>query len=46
MTTRIIETEADLLSYLYFDASYTAPLIELGRADARMREAEILDLLG
>jgi NTE family protein len=37
--------EADLFSYLYFDASYTEPLMELGRADASRREAEILALL-
>jgi NTE family protein len=38
--------EADLFSYLYFDGSYTEPLIELGRSDARSREADILELLG
>jgi NTE family protein len=40
------DEEADLFSYLYFDASYTEPLMKLGRADARSREAEILELLG
>jgi len=39
------EGEADLFSYLYFDASFTEPLIELGRADARRQEDEILRLL-
>jgi hypothetical protein len=39
------EEEADLFSYLYFDASFTEPLIELGRADARRQEEEIVRLL-
>jgi NTE family protein len=38
-------SEADLFSYLYFDASFTQPLIELGREDARRQEEEILALL-
>jgi NTE family protein len=37
--------EADLFSYLYFDASFTEPLIDLGRADARRQEDEIIRLL-
>jgi NTE family protein len=37
--------EADLFSYLYFDARFTRPLIELGREDARSQEDEILSLL-
>ena len=37
--------EADLLSYLYFDARFTGELIELGREDARAREDDILGLL-
>ena len=40
------EEEADLLSYLLFDRCYTAPLVELGRADAKAREDELLELLG
>ncbi|MBW2361699.1 MAG: patatin-like phospholipase family protein [Deltaproteobacteria bacterium] len=39
------DEEADLFSYLYFDASYTRPLVDLGRADARDQEEEILRLL-
>lgn len=39
------EQEADLFSYLYFDASYTKPLLELGREDAKRQEDEILALL-
>jgi NTE family protein len=39
------EDEADLLSYLYFDAVFTSELIELGREDARARRDAILELL-
>jgi hypothetical protein len=38
--------EADLLSYLYFDRSYTRELMELGRADAARAHDEISSLLG
>ena len=38
------EDEADLLSYLYFDANFTAELVELGREDARRLRAQILEL--
>jgi len=40
------EHEADLLSYLFFDRSFTAELIALGREDARRSEDAILALLG
>jgi len=39
------EEEADLLSYLFFDRCYTEPLVELGRADAKAREEELVRLL-
>jgi NTE family protein len=39
------EDEADLLSYLYFDAQFTGELLELGREDARQQRDAILDLL-
>jgi NTE family protein len=46
-TTRrgLPEQEGDLLSYLLFDRCFTEPLVELGRADARAREDELLQLL-
>jgi NTE family protein len=34
--------EADLLSYLLFDAAFTTPLAELGYADAEAHEAELV----
>jgi NTE family protein len=37
--------EADLLSYLLFDRCFTERLVEMGRADARARQDEILALL-
>jgi NTE family protein len=37
--------EADFLSYVYFDNSYTQRLIELGREDARADHDAILELL-
>jgi hypothetical protein len=39
------EEEADLLSYLLFDRCFTEPLVELGRADAKAREDDLLQLL-
>jgi NTE family protein len=39
------EEEADLLSDLFFDRCYTEPLVELGRADAKAREEELVRLL-
>jgi NTE family protein len=39
------EDEADLLSYLYFDAVFTSELVELGREDARAQRDAILELL-
>lgn len=37
--------EADLLSYLYFDAAFTGELLDLGREDARRQRETILELL-
>jgi hypothetical protein len=39
------DNKADLFSYLFFDASFARPLIELGRADAEQQGDDILDLL-
>jgi NTE family protein len=39
------EGEADLLSYLYFDRSFTRRLLEMGRADAEAARDRILALL-
>jgi NTE family protein len=38
-------SEADLLSYIYFDASFTRPLMDLGWEDTRRMEDEIVALL-
>lgn len=37
--------EADLLSYLYFDASFTSELLDLGYEDARRERDQIFELL-
>jgi len=42
LTTRGTVSEADLLSYLYFDRCYAAHLYELGRNDAARIEAELV----
>lgn len=39
------EEEADLFSYLYFDRSFTEPLLELGREDASKLDDAIVELL-
>jgi len=39
------EHEADLLSYLFFDRSFTADLVALGREDARRQEDALVTLL-
>lgn len=44
-TLGVPEQEADLLSYVYFDAHYTKRLVELGREDAKEIGDEILTLL-
>jgi len=38
--------EADFLSYLYFDRSYTRELLDLGRQDLAARADELVALLG
>lgn len=38
------EPEADLVSYLLFDAAYCAPLVELGISDARAKRDELAAL--
>ncbi len=38
--------EADLASYLLFDASFARELIEMGRADAKARRDELLEFFG
>jgi NTE family protein len=42
IATRGTITEADLLSYIYFDSCYAAHLLELGRADAERAAPELL----
>jgi NTE family protein len=37
-----VPSEADLLSYLLFDEEFATPMIELGMADARAHEEELL----
>lgn len=37
-----VPSEADLLSYLLFDEDYARPMIELGMADARARESDLV----
>jgi NTE family protein len=39
------QKEADLLSYIYFDASFTRVLFDLGREDAKAQRDEIISLL-
>jgi NTE family protein len=38
--------EADLASYLLFDGQFCRQLIEMGRADAKARRAELLEFFG
>jgi hypothetical protein len=37
--------EADLLSYLYFDAAYTSELVDLGYEDARRHREELIETI-
>jgi hypothetical protein len=37
--------EADLLSYLYFDAAFTSELVDLGYEDARRDRDRILEAI-
>ncbi len=43
LADRESRNEADLLSYMLFDGTFAGQLIELGRADARARHAELRD---
>lgn len=44
-TMGVPREEADFLSYIYFDRSYTSRLVELGREDAKANGDRILELL-
>lgn len=44
-TLGVPKSEADFLSYIYFDNDYTNTLVELGREDAKASQDEILALL-
>jgi NTE family protein len=41
LADRDSKNEADLLSYLLFDGEFARQLIEMGRADAKMRHEEL-----
>ena len=43
LAERESRNEADLLAYMLFDGTFAGQLIELGRADARARHAELCD---